>query len=188
MHGFTSGNGPGRVASFNPVIIPSVCHKNEERSVLDRYVAFATGLPVSGPADEILIGVPADCRRRGGGIETRYGQMKQVRARTTGLSRGIRPPVFFASVFVYNMWVIERNRREVLDAGEGDLTLLVVAGELAKAAKRRLLVYGSPRAAAGPEPSPGPEQFRVLTIGMRHDRVDMSSGFNNYLNCKKTTV
>ena len=142
VHGFTIRNNLGQTASFNLVIIPSDCHKNEERAVLDRYVAFATSLPVSGPVDEILIGVPADYRRRWG-IETGYRQIEQVRAKTTSRSQGIRLLVFFASVFVYNMWAIERNRRDI-GCRKRDFTLLVVAGELAKAAKRQLLVYGSP--------------------------------------------
>ena len=144
VHGCTIRNGPCWAASFNPVIIPSNCHKNEERPVLGRYVVFATSLPVSGPADEILIGVPADYRRRGWGIQTGYRQTEQLRAKTTGQSRGILLPVFFASVFAYNMWAIERNRKNGIGCRNRDFTLLVVAGELAEAAKRRLPVCGSP--------------------------------------------
>ncbi len=73
---------------------------------MDRYVAFATSLPVSGPVDEILIGVPADYGRRWG-IETEYRQIEQVSAKTTNRSQGIRLRVFFASVFVFNMWTID---------------------------------------------------------------------------------
>ena len=81
VHGCTIRNGPCWAASFNPVIIPSNCHKNEERPVLGRYVVFATSLPVSGPADEILIGVPADYRRRGGGSRPDTGKQSSCAPR-----------------------------------------------------------------------------------------------------------
>ena len=142
VHGFTIGNSNGLTASFNLVIIPSDCHKNEERPVIDRYVAFATNLPVSGAADEIMEGIPSDYRRRWG-IETGYRQIEQVRAKTTSRKQGIRLLVFFISIFVYNMWAVERNKRG-LWCRRKDFTLLMVACELARAAKRQLLVYGSP--------------------------------------------
>ena len=149
-HDLAIRNSNGRTALFNPVLIPSNRHKNVERPVMDRCAVFATDLPVSGAADEIIGGIQSDYWRMGG-IETRYELPEQVHAKTTGRRQGIRLLAFFVSIFVYNMWAIERNKRG-LWCRKRDLTLWIVACELARAAKRQLLVYESParRRAASP--------------------------------------
>ena len=76
---------------------------------MDRCAAFATDLPISGAADEIMGGIQSDCGRMGG-IETGYELPEQVHAKTTGRRQGICLLAFFVSVFVYNMWAIERNK------------------------------------------------------------------------------
>ncbi len=55
--------------------------------------------------------------------------------------------MFFVSVFVYNMWAIERNRDDIW-CMKRDLTLLRIACVLLMAARRNLAEYGF----AGPPP------------------------------------
>ena len=114
---------------------------------MDRYAAFAAGLPVSGAADGIMEGIPSDYRRRRG-IETGYGQIEQGHAKTAGRRQGIRLPVFLISVFAYNMWAVERNKRG-LRCRRREFTLPVVAREPAGARQKAAFGIRIPRAAAG---------------------------------------
>ncbi len=136
---FTITNRKGKTASFNLVIVPSAMHGQEGKTVVEQYVAFATNLPFSNALHEIDTASP-DYRKRWG-IETGYRQIEQIRAKTISRNQDIRLLVFFVSVFVYNMWAIERNRDDIWCARR-DLTLLRVSCALLMAARRNLAEYG----------------------------------------------
>ncbi len=145
VSGFTITNSKGKTASFNLVIVPSAMHGQEGKTVVEQYVAFATNLPFSNALHEIDTASP-DYRKRWG-IETGYRQIEQIRAKTISRNQDIRLLAFFVSVFVYNMWAVERNRDDIW-CERRDFTLLLVVCGLLMAARRNLAEYGF----AGPPP------------------------------------
>ena len=65
-------------------------------------------LPIGLAQLEILT-LPEEYRRRWG-VETAYGQIEEVRPWTTSRSATFRMILFFASLFMYNMWATGHAR------------------------------------------------------------------------------
>ena len=98
--------------------------------ITDNYVVFATNLPMARAQLGILT-LPEEYRRRWG-IETAYRQIGEVRPRTTSRSATFRMILFFASLFMYNMWATEHVRRGT-DPRNATLKALVYSSALVAA-------------------------------------------------------
>ncbi len=76
--------------------------KRRRMETADRYLAFATNLPVS-EVRELLATIPREYRKRWG-IETGYRVQKTVRARTTSRCYVVRLVYQMLAVVLYNLW------------------------------------------------------------------------------------
>ncbi len=92
--------------------------RTRDQKIVAMYVVFATNLGAARVRREVRR-LPEDYRRRWG-IETGYRQIEEVRPRTTSRDLAFRLMLFYASLFMYNMWAIERRRN---GANPADLTL-----------------------------------------------------------------
>lgn len=92
--------------------------RTREQKIMEMYVVFATNLGAARVRREIRK-LPEDYRRRWG-IETAYRQVEDVRPWTTSRDLAFRLMLFYTSLFMYNMWAIERRRD---GANPVDLTL-----------------------------------------------------------------
>lgn len=124
-------NGAGRYERFVLIIRRAAASDGdggeEEKKVTDDYVVFATNLPF-GRAQLGILTLPETYRRRWG-IETAYRQIEEVRPRTTSRSATFRMILFFASLFMYNMWATEHARRGT-DPREATLKALTYSAAL----------------------------------------------------------
>ena len=92
--------------------------RTDEQKIMEMYVVFATNLDAARVRREIRR-LPEDYRRRWG-IETGYRQIEEVRPWTTSRDLAFRLMLFYTSLFMYNMWAIERRRK---GADPADITL-----------------------------------------------------------------
>ena len=79
------------------------CKRCKPVLVKDKYVAFLTNIVVDDPA-ELLKYIPKKYRARWG-IETGYGSMESIRARTKSPSTSARLFLFYFTVVVVNLWL-----------------------------------------------------------------------------------
>jgi hypothetical protein len=90
-------------SKFTLVIFPKANHGNED-DPLERYIAFATNIPLG----EILWNMrklPEDYRRRWG-IESGYVGIEEFRARTTSRNHTLRLVYFYYAMILYNAWLL----------------------------------------------------------------------------------
>ena len=92
--------------------------RTRDQKIMGTYVVFATNLAAARVRREIRR-LPEDYRRRWG-IETGYRQIEEVRPWTTSRDLAFRLMPFYTSLFMYNMWAIERRRK---GADPADITL-----------------------------------------------------------------
>ena len=92
--------------------------RTRDQKIMEMYVVFATNLAAARVRREIRK-LPEDYRRRWG-IETGYRQIEEVRPWTTSRDLAFRLMLFYTSLFMYNMWAIERSRE---GADRADITL-----------------------------------------------------------------
>jgi len=92
--------------------------RTRDQKIMEMYVVFATNLAAARVRREIRK-LPEDYRRRWG-IETGYRQIEEVRPWTTSRDLAFRLMLFYTSLFMHNMWSIERRREE---ADPADITL-----------------------------------------------------------------
>ena len=105
-------NAAGRYERFVLIIRPAAGFGGDAkkaRRITDRYIVFATNLPM-GRAQLGILMLPEEYRLRWG-IETAYRQIEEVRPWTTSRSATFRMILFFASLFMYNMWAVEHAKR-----------------------------------------------------------------------------
>ncbi len=91
--------------------------RTRDQKIVAMYAVFATSLGAAR-VRRGMRRLPEDCRRRWG-IEAGYRQIEEVRPRTTSRDLAFRLMLFYASLFMYNMWAIERRRD---GANPADLT------------------------------------------------------------------
>ena len=119
-------NSSGKSMEFTLLVVPAAKKKDEDEDgkkeedgkkkrkrkkdknaeILDKYVVFATNLPLHSALHAIKT-LPEDYRRRWG-IETGYRQITMSSPKTTSRSGPYRWLLFFVSMFMHNMWAIER--------------------------------------------------------------------------------
>ena len=87
----------------------SLMEGKKARRITYRYIVFATNLPMGRVQLGILM-LPGEYLLRWG-IETAYRQIEEVRPWTTSRSATFRMILFFASLFMYNMWAVEHAKR-----------------------------------------------------------------------------
>ena len=103
VQSFTLGVGEGAV-SFNLAIYPrpEEDQTKKQRSIHERYIAFATNLP-KPKVSQLPTLVPQEYRRRWG-IETGYRIQGSVEAKTTSRNYALRLLYHMSSVLIYNVW------------------------------------------------------------------------------------
>ena len=141
---YTLRNSEGREFTFTLLICPSRMD-DPGAKIHERYHAFATSLPAANALGE-LDGLPEEYRKRWG-IETGYRQVEQVSPKTTSRDASYRMMLFFVSLFLYNMWSIERHRA---DSRAGRVTLNVMVNTLAIVALDACSISGVPPDPGGP--------------------------------------
>ncbi|MCG8531376.1 MAG: transposase [Desulfovibrionales bacterium] len=92
--------------------------RTRDQKIVEMYVVFATNLAAARVRRETRK-LPEDYRRRWG-IETGYRQIEDVRPWTTSRDLAFRLMLFYTSLFMYNMWAIERRQK---GANPADITL-----------------------------------------------------------------
>lgn len=123
-------NAAGRHERFVLIIRPAAGFGGDAkkaRRITDRYIVFATNLPM-GRAQLGILMLPEEYRLRWG-IETAYRQIEEVRPWTTSRSAAFRMILFFASLFMYNMWAVEHAKRGT-NPREATLKILVCSAAL----------------------------------------------------------
>lgn len=85
--------------------------KGEELSISEQYIVFATNIPVKDAVREMCL-IPKAYRLRWG-IETGYKQIEEIRPWTTSRDEAYRMLLFHVSVFMLNMWALERVKKGV---------------------------------------------------------------------------
>jgi len=140
-------NAAGRYERFVLIIRPAANPDGDKGRkagrLTDNYVVFATNLPF-GRAQLGILTLPEEYRRRWG-IETAYRQVEEVRPWTTSRDATFRMILFFASLFMYNMWAVERAKRGV-NPGEATLRALTYLAAMAAAGR----ITGCPFDPGGP--------------------------------------
>lgn len=116
--------------------------RTKNQKIIEMYVVFATNLDAARVRREIRK-LPEDYRRRWG-IETGYRQVEEVRPWTTSRDLAFRLMLFYTSLFMHNMWAVER-RGEGTDPAE--ITLQSVVHEAGLVSHR---IAGMPFDPGGP--------------------------------------
>ena len=136
---YTLRNSQGESAAFTLAITPSKKADGPEADIVGRYHVFATNLSARRALSELET-LPEEYRSRWG-IETGYRQIEQVRPRTASRDHSFRMILFYASLFMYNVWGIARYRE---DRCRGMLTLAIMAYIAARTALDACRITGIP--------------------------------------------
>ena len=79
---------------------------SKEKAITDKYVVFATNIPLQRAIQEVNL-IPKEYKKRWG-VETAYRQVEEICPWTTSRNADYRRILFYTSLCMFNMWAIER--------------------------------------------------------------------------------